>query len=116
MSACLRRLRDGGVTESQRIVVVDAWAFDDGFCVIYIWDDSERLLGLRVTRETQQVSGAPFWYQHWQTSTYPDATEEEFGIEIADLAIAEPGPGGVELLDVDGVGWWGQQPLPGVRP
>jgi len=32
---CLRRLRDGGVTEWKQVEVRDAWPFPDGFCVVY---------------------------------------------------------------------------------
>lgn len=94
-------------------MVDDAWPIDDGFCVVYRWADDDVRIGVRLTRESQNERGAPFWYQHWLTSDYPNPTPEEFGMEIADLAIAEPGPVNVELNEVDGIGWWGQSPLPG---
>src|SRR5947209_3139092 len=33
--ACLKRLRDGGPTEAEDVIVYDAWATDDAFRVVY---------------------------------------------------------------------------------
>jgi hypothetical protein len=114
--ACLRRLRDGGVTEWEKVAVRDAWAFPDGFCVVYAspWGPE---VGVRITM--QSTGGRPpFYFQDWLTGD-PERgpTPEEAGREFADLAIAEPLGRIVDELvyDVGGLGWWGEEPLPGKR-
>ncbi|MET3564809.1 hypothetical protein ABIC47_000280 [Leifsonia sp. 563] len=101
--SCLERLRSGGPTSAEEVTVVDAWAFDDGFCVIYgsPWGPTA---GLRVTATGEQYSGA-----------YTDQpTAEEFGMDIADFSIAEPLGRFADRLvfDAGGVGWWGDPPFP----
>ena len=62
---------------------------------------------------------SPFWYQHWLTSDPGfGPTPEEAGREFADLAIGEPLGAIVDSLvnDRDGLGWWGEAPLPPTRP
>ena len=114
--ACLRRLRDGGVTESDLVEIRDAWAFPEGFCVVYKspWGPD---VGVRVT--TRSTGGrSPFHFQEVFTEDLEQGpTAEEAGVTFADLAIAEPlGSIADELVyDADGLGWWGEEPLPGSR-
>ncbi|MFF9565447.1 hypothetical protein ACF1AJ_19010 [Leifsonia sp. NPDC014704] len=93
--SCLERLRSGGPTSAEEVTVVDAWAFDDGFCVIYgsPWGPTA---GLRVTATGEQYSGA--------CTDHPSA--EEFGMDIADFSIAEPLGRFADrlVLDAGGVG------------
>ncbi|GAA2067852.1 hypothetical protein [Leifsonia soli] len=101
--SCLERLRSGGPTSTEEVTVVDAWAFDDGFCVVYgsPWGPT---VGLRVTADGEQYDGA----------YTDDPTAEEFGTDIADFSIGEPlGRFADQLVfDAGGVGWWGDQPFP----
>lgn len=106
--ACLTRLRDGGPTEWREVTVLDAWSVADGFCVVYeMYGDR---LGVRAHRAT--AGGPPFWFDRGVFGKHP--TPEAFGQEIADYAVAEPlGSVGDNLvMDRDGVGWWGDPPLP----
>lgn len=93
--ACLRRLRDGGLTEWQSISVENAWAFDDGFCVVYRWPAGPPV-GLRVTT---------------RSGSQPQMLTHEFGREIADFSIAEPLGTTVLQVDSSGVNWWGEPPF-----
>ncbi len=114
--SCLRHLGDEAGL-GQKVSVQDAWAFDDGYCLIYQspWGPP---VGVRVTSSSTE-GRPPFWYQHWLTS---DAgfgpTPEEAGREFADLAIGEPLGSIVDSLVYDrhGLGWWGEAPLPPIRP
>lgn len=101
--SCLERLRSGGPTSADEVTVVGAWAFDDGFRVVYgsPWGPP---VGLRVVATGQRYSGA-----------YADhPTAEEFGMDIADFSIAEPLGRFADRLvfDAGGVGWWGDPPFP----
>jgi hypothetical protein len=114
--ACLRRLRDGGVTESELVEVRDAWAFPTGFCVVYKspWGPE---VGVRVS--TQSTGGyPPFYFQDvYAEDPNNGPTADEAGITFADLAIAEPLGSIADKLvyDSDGLGWWGEDPLPASR-
>ena len=109
--SCLQRLRDGGPTKFRDVMVLDAWPVTDGFCVVY--ETYEVRLGVRVTRATGE--GPPFFFS--RSVHGPEPTPRAFGVEIADYAISEPLGRLVETLgsDEDGVGWWGDAPLPGSR-
>ncbi|MGI3779767.1 MAG: hypothetical protein ACRYG2_03235 [Janthinobacterium lividum] len=109
--SCLRRLRDGGPTQSRDVTVLDAWPITDGFCMVY--EMYEFRLGVRVTRTTGE--GPPFFFNRGVHG--PDPSPRAFGVEIADYAIAEPLGSLDETLVTDeaGVTWWGDPPLPGSR-
>lgn len=97
--ACLRRLRDGGLTEWQSISVESAWVIEEGFCVVYRWPGGP-LVGLRVTT---------------RSGSQPGMAAQEFGEEVADFSIAEP-LGAITLTtDFEDVGWWGEPPFPDSR-
>ncbi len=104
---CLRRLESGGPTEAAQVKVHDGWAEDDEFCLIYD-APSGPTVGVRVHRDGGQ----------FQSAYIDEPSPDEFGIDIADFTVAEPlGTKANHLvLDSDGLGWWGDQPLPPARP
>lgn len=114
--ACLRRLRDGGPTESDLVEVRDAWAFPTGFCVVYK-SPSGPDVGVRIT--THSTGGHPPLYFPDVYADNPDSgpTADEAGVTFADFAIAEPlgSIAGQLVYDSDGLGWWGEDPLPASR-
>lgn len=76
---------------------------DDGFCLVYRspWGPT---VGLRVVADGDQFEAA-----------YTDEpTAGDFGVDIADFSVAEPlGSRADDLaFDSDGLGWWGDAPLP----
>ena len=94
--SCLRRLRDGGLTEWQSITVVDAWTDADALSVVYRWDGLHETIGYRMGRRAPSA----------------EMTAAEYGIEIADFQIAEPlgTVYGSLRFDANGIGWWGYLP------
>ena len=114
--ACLRRLRDGGPTEAEDVEVRDAWASPTDFSVVYK-SPSGPQVGVHVTAEST-AGNPPFYFQDVYTEDLDSGpTAAEAGITFADFAIAEPLGGIVEGLvyDADGLGWWGEEPLPATR-
>jgi hypothetical protein len=103
LRACLERLRAGGPTEAAHVKVEVGWAVDDGFCLIYRspWG---RTVGLRAVASGEQFSAAYTC----------DPTALDFGVDIADFAVAVPlGRQADDLVvDEDGLGWWGDAPFP----
>lgn len=83
----------------------------DGFCVVY--EMYGYRLGVRAHRRT--AGGPPFWFDRGVHGE--DPSPEVFGREIADFAIAEPlgTIAGNLVMDHDGVGWWGDPPVPGIK-
>lgn len=104
--ACLRKLRDGGPTEAESVVVHDAWATEDGFRVVYDAPWGGPRVG--IVRERSTTIG---WLDAYTTGD--EATPEEFGWEVADFNIGEPLGRWLDHLDVDadGLGWWGHVPM-----
>lgn len=91
--------------------VLDAWSISDGFCVVYeMYGDRVRVRARRGT-----PNGPPFFFNRGVHGE--DPSPEAFGVEIADFAIAEPLGNFAQslVLDDDGVGWWGDPPLPGIK-
>lgn len=97
LRACLDRLASGGSTEWQRITVLDAWTdSSESFCVVYRWDQSSHVYGLR--RKRPELS----------TIDPERGNPESDGCFIADFDVAEPlGTVRDELRYEGGVGWWG---------
>ena len=81
----------------------EGWPIDDGFCLVYRspWGPT---VGLRVAATGDQFEAA---------YTY-EPTASDFGVDIADFSVAEPlGSRADDLVfDADGLGWWGDGPLP----
>ncbi|SDY85368.1 hypothetical protein [Herbiconiux ginsengi] len=100
---CLERLRAGGLTEGGRVRVHDCWVITDGFCVVYTAPGGQDA-GVRVIADGEQFQSA-FTF---------DPTATDFGVDIADFTIGEPLGTRVGTLvpDEDGLGWWGDPPLP----
>jgi len=94
--SCLRRLRDGGLTEWQSITVVDAWTEAEALSVVYRWDGLHETVGCRMGRRAPSA----------------EMTAAEYGIEIADFQIAEPlgTVYGSLRFDANGIGWFGYLP------
>jgi len=100
--ACLSKLRDGGPTEYAIVDVLRAWPIDDGFKIVYLspWGPE---VGL-----TARL-GELEYFQNFYQAEDDILTADEFGMEVADLYVAEPlgRYGDVLDFDSDGVGWWG---------
>ncbi|MBB1198440.1 hypothetical protein [Curtobacterium flaccumfaciens] len=101
----MQKLRDGGPTEAEHIVVHDAWSTTESFRVVYDTPGGRRVGIVRDRRTT--IDRLDVY------ATGDEPTPEEFGREVADFNIGEPLGRYADVLelDADGVGWWGHTAL-----